>query len=112
MDAIATELAERDEDDPATLYWDPLALIEIEDEDGDTRTENPAPRLPVVSPLPEWELWACAQTVMRQHGEQALIHVAERLGALELAGDAEGVATWKAIARRIQSLSENSRPIQ
>ena len=34
--------------------------------------------------------------------------VAERLGALGLAGDAEGVATWKAIAQRIQRLSEEA----
>ena len=27
-DAIAAELAERDQDDPATLYWVPLATIE------------------------------------------------------------------------------------
>ena len=72
-DAIAAELAERDEDDPATLYWDLLALIEIEDEDGEARTENPNSRPAVVSPLPEWELWACAETVMREHGERALI---------------------------------------
>jgi hypothetical protein len=57
------------------------------------------------SPLPDWELWACAHTVVRQHGEKALLHVAERIGALALAGDEKGVATWKAIAQRIDRLS-------
>lgn len=83
-------------------------MIEISDDDGETWTENPAPRPPVVSPLPDWELWAYAETVMRQHGERALIHVAERLGEFGLARDAEGVATWKAIAQRIHSLSEDA----
>ena len=43
-------------------------------------------------------------TVLRQHGEDALTFVADRLGALALAGDAAGVATWKAIAARMQEL--------
>jgi hypothetical protein len=55
--------------------------------------------------LSSWELWACAATVLRQHGERAPTFVAERLGALALAGDTAGVATWKVIAARLQELS-------
>lgn len=54
--------------------------------------------------LPDWELWACADTVVRQHGPGAPRFVAERIGALVLAGDAAGVATWKAIAPRVHEL--------
>ncbi len=50
------------------------------------------------------ELWACANEVLRQHGDKAAMHVAERLGAVALAGDAEGIVTWQAIARRVDQL--------
>ncbi len=111
-DAVSVELAERDEQDPATLYWDSLALIEVMEDDGSRSVEDPHPRPVVASPLPEWELWACADTVMRQHGDRAAAHVAERIGELIFARDAEGVATWQAIARRIQSLSEDAPRLQ
>ena len=50
------------------------------------------------------ELWQCAGEVIRQHGERSAHFVAERLGALALADDREGVAVWQAIARRIDKL--------
>jgi hypothetical protein len=56
-------------------------------------------------PLSEWELWACAVTILRQHGDRASTFVAERLGVLAIGGDEAGVATWKAIAARMQELS-------
>jgi hypothetical protein len=54
--------------------------------------------------LTDWELWACASTIMRNHGERAPVFVAERIGALALAGDADGLATWRAIASRMDQL--------
>lgn len=56
-------------------------------------------------PLSDWELWACANQVMTAHGTDAPLHVAEQLGALALAGDAEGIAAWQEIARRIVPLT-------
>jgi hypothetical protein len=56
--------------------------------------------------LSDWELWACANQVLTTHGEDAPGYVAERIGALALEGDIEGVATWKAIARRLATLTE------
>jgi hypothetical protein len=56
---------------------------------------------PVIS---DREIWACAQQVMRQHGENAPAHIAERIGALALAGDEAGVETWKRIADRVDQL--------
>lgn len=52
----------------------------------------------------ERELWACANRVVMQHGDGAPMFVAERIGALALAGDWEGVAVWKAIAAKMMSL--------
>ena len=54
--------------------------------------------------LGEWELWACANQVLKTHGEKAPLHVAEQIGTLALAGDEAGIATWQAIAKRIAGL--------
>ena len=32
--------------------------------------------------LSDWELWACANQVLKSHGENAPLHVAEQIGAL------------------------------
>jgi hypothetical protein len=52
----------------------------------------------------ERELWACATALLRQHGDQAPKIVAERVGALALEGDEGGIATWVAIATRMDQL--------
>lgn len=57
--------------------------------------------------LTDWELWACANEVLQQHGPDTPNHVAERIGACALAGDAEGLATWRAIARRVVELGSS-----
>lgn len=54
--------------------------------------------------LQEWELFAAAEHVRKEHGDKAPAFIAERIGALALAGDAAGVATWKAIAARSEAL--------
>lgn len=56
------------------------------------------------SPLPDWELQAVAVSVLRQHGDQAPLHVAERIGSCAEADDAQGVATWKAVAFRMNAI--------
>lgn len=53
----------------------------------------------------EQHLWACALAVEKQHGKEAPLHVAERIGALALAGDMAGVERWKAIAAKMQALT-------
>ena len=52
----------------------------------------------------EQHLWACALAIERQHGARAAVFVAERIGALALAGDAAGVERWKAVAARMARL--------
>ncbi|RYD45602.1 MAG: hypothetical protein EOP63_00600 [Sphingomonadales bacterium] len=52
----------------------------------------------------EQHLWACAVAIERQHGARAPVFVAERIGALALAGDTAGIARWRAIAARMDQL--------
>lgn len=62
--------------------------------------------LVLMASLTDLELWQCANEVLKQHGNEAAHFVAERIGALALQGDIDGIATWKAIAWRIDSLRE------
>ena len=57
----------------------------------------------------EQHLWACAIEVQRQHGDMAPRFVAERIGALVLAGDAQGVSRWKAIAGCLDALLKGAQ---
>lgn len=57
-------------------------------------------------PLTDWELWSCANQVLKTHGDHAPRHVAEQIGTLVLAGDEDGIRTWQAIAARIAELAE------
>jgi len=57
-----------------------------------------------MSPIGDRELWACAVAVIWQHGDDAERHVAERIGACAAANDGQGIATWKAIALRIDAI--------
>jgi hypothetical protein len=54
--------------------------------------------------IAEWELWACANEVLAQHGEAAAAFAARRISELEEAGDAGGVRTWRAIGERVAQL--------
>lgn len=48
--------------------------------------------------------WAEALAIERLHGDAAPRWVAERIGALALAGDADGVERFREIARRMERL--------
>jgi hypothetical protein len=54
--------------------------------------------------LTEWELWACALSLERRHGQNALPVIADRISKLARAGDFDGVANWKIIAARFDQL--------
>lgn len=54
--------------------------------------------------LTDWELWACATATLDEHGEAAPTFVAERIGALVVAGDMDGVEAWKQIAARMDRI--------
>lgn len=51
------------------------------------------------------ERWAEALAIERIHGSLAPRFVAERIGALTLAGDAAGVTRWQEIGRRLSALN-------
>lgn len=60
--------------------------------------------------LTEWELWACANKVMCDHGEAAPDFIAERISTLTSNGDEQGVANWNAINARYQQLIARPEP--
>jgi hypothetical protein len=57
---------------------------------------------------PDQERWVEALKVEQIHGEHALVHVAERIGALALEGDLDGVERWQQIAIRLDQLRHPS----
>jgi hypothetical protein len=54
---------------------------------------------------PDQERWGVASMVLRRHGDRAPVFIAERIGALALAGDKAGVALWKDIAAKVDQLT-------
>ena len=46
------------------------------------------------SPIPDWELWACASKLLADHGDHAKFHAAERFDAMVAADDRPGALTW------------------
>lgn len=42
--------------------------------------------------------------LLKRYGDQAPMRVAERIGELAVAGDDLGIATWKAIAARMDEI--------
>jgi hypothetical protein len=54
--------------------------------------------------LTEWELWACANELIRQHAFDAPIFAAMRADALMGEGDLDGARNWRLIVKRINDL--------
>ena len=54
--------------------------------------------------LTEWELWACANELVRQHGFDAPIQAAMRADELLENGDLDGARHWRLIVHRINEL--------
>ncbi|WP_376748847.1 DUF6961 family protein [Sphingobium yanoikuyae] len=63
--------------------------------------------------LDDWDLWAAAQQVIKQHGAKAPVYVTQRIGELAAAGDLDGVQAWQAIAERVDQLMDyrTGRPL-
>jgi hypothetical protein len=57
-----------------------------------------------VTTITEWELWACANEMIRQHGDNAGPFAAMRSDALMDEGDAGGARIWRLISTRIDQL--------
>lgn len=58
---------------------------------------------------PERHIWACASTLLEQHGPDAWFHASQRADALLLEGDLDGNAMFRSILTRITDL-ENMQP--
>ncbi len=63
-----------------------------------------APEVTQSPALTEWELWACANELVRQHGADAPIHAAIRADELFEAGDDAGARTFRLIVKRAEEL--------
>lgn len=55
----------------------------------------------------EQELWGVALWVEKQHGPDGPRFIAEQIGRLTLAREAEGVAMWRRIAERFEALQRD-----
>ena len=56
--------------------------------------------------LSEWELWACANELIRQHGVDAAVHAALKADEMMERSDLDGARTWRLIVHRINELLE------
>ena len=52
----------------------------------------------------DWEIWASANEVIKQHGEGASQYAAERADSLLEKGDLEGKRVWLSIQEKIREL--------
>lgn len=57
--------------------------------------------------LPEWELWACAHEMIRQHALDAPIRAAMRADELMEQADLDGAQNWRLIVHRINELLQS-----
>ena len=55
------------------------------------------------------DIYRSAQVLIRQHGEAAGLHAAQRVDALAERGDLEGERTWKRILIAVEEL-QNTTP--
>jgi len=60
--------------------------------------------------ISEWELWACAYQIVRDHGADAPRYAAERCAMLDASADCDGARTWRAIANRVHQMSRERSP--
>jgi hypothetical protein len=58
--------------------------------------------------IPDWELWACANSYVSRYQEDAPVLAAMRCDELLEQGDTAGVRTFQAIIERIHKLLEKS----
>jgi len=70
------------------------------------RTRASSPNVPEMPLTSERQCWAEALKVEAIHADSAPAFIAERIGALALAGDETGVERWRQIAARLDQLRE------
>lgn len=62
--------------------------------------------------ISRWELWACANEMIRRHGEDAAIQAAMKADELLEAGEHEGSTTWRLIMHRVHELQRGATSLQ
>jgi len=60
--------------------------------------------------IPEIDIWRAAQLMLKRYGDNALEESAVRVNELALAGDHEGVATWRRIMAAVEQLASKTPP--
>ena len=60
--------------------------------------------------LLERDIWAAANLLIKQHGDDAEIHAAMRADAMLEQGDVAGQTVWMRIKRAIRQLQTTDRP--
>ncbi len=58
--------------------------------------------------IPDLDIYRSANLLVKQHGENALIHAAMRADAMLEAGDLEGLAVWKRILRAVEEMGNTT----
>jgi hypothetical protein len=58
----------------------------------------------------EREIWACAHHLLRQYGDAAAFHAAQRADEMLEKSDIEGQRTWLRILHRINDLETSPPP--
>lgn len=57
--------------------------------------------------IEDWEIWACANLLLRQYGADAASFAARRAESLHELGEVEGSRTFRLIADRIAQLEQS-----
>jgi hypothetical protein len=55
------------------------------------------------------DIWRSADTLIRDHGSNALVQAAMRADAMEAKGDTEGARVWGRILRIVEELQRQRR---
>ena len=50
------------------------------------------------------ELWACAITIERQHGDAAFLHAAMEIDRLNADGEHDAAGVWREVLNRLEAL--------
>jgi len=56
------------------------------------------------------DIYRSANELIKQHGDEALVHATMRADELAADGDLEGRAVWKRIVKAVEELEANERP--
>ena len=62
----------------------------------------------MMASLSNWELWACANKICEQYGEDAEFYAAQRADELLELGDFDGYNAWIEIRNRVRDLTRDS----